>query len=91
MMSISDATRGRWTSHREPDPGVARGRLDDRAAGGEPPLSLGFIDHGDADPVLDAPAGVERLDLDPDARRHPLGQAPERDQWRLADVTQETL
>ena len=46
------------------DAGVAARRLDDRrAAGLDPPLPLGVLDHRHADPVLDAAARVERLEL----------------------------
>ena len=49
---------------RQRDPGVAARGLDDRrAAGLDPPLALGRVDHRDPDPVLDAAAGVERLEL----------------------------
>ena len=49
--------------HRQPDAGVARRRLDDRAAGLELAALLGGLDHPQRDPVLDRAAGVEVLDL----------------------------
>ena len=49
--------------HRQPDAGVAGGRLDDRAAGLELAGRLGRLDHPRRDAVLHRPAGVEVLDL----------------------------
>ena len=40
------------------DAGVARGRLDDRAARLQAAVGLGRLDHGQRDPVLDRPAGI---------------------------------
>ena len=49
---------------RERDAGVAAGRLDDpRAAGLDQAFGLGCLDHRHADAILDAPAGIERLEL----------------------------
>ena len=52
----------------EADAGIARGRLDDRAARLQLPLALGLLDHREADPVLDRAAGVEVLELGQDPR-----------------------
>ena len=52
------------------DAGVAGRGLDDRAARPQPALPLGLFDHRHADAVLDAAAGIERLELDQDLRRH---------------------
>ena len=49
--------------HREPDPGVARRRFDDRAARLELARGLGGLDHPGRDAVLHRAAGVEVLDL----------------------------
>ena len=49
--------------HREPDPRVAAGRLDDRRARLQQPAALGVVDHRERDPVLDAAAGIQRLDF----------------------------
>ena len=46
-----------------PDAGVARRRLDDRAARLQQTVALGRVDHGDRRPVLHAAAGVRRLEL----------------------------
>ncbi len=71
---------------RQAHTGVARGRLDDGAAGSQQPLGLGGVDHAHRDAVLDAAAGVEVLDLG----EHPgagvgRGDAAEPDQGGVAD------
>ena len=48
---------------REPDARVARGRLDDRAAGLELPVALGRLDHREPDAVLVRAARVHVLEL----------------------------
>ena len=66
--------------------GVARGALDDRAAGLEPAVALGVLDHLDRHPVLDRVAGVEGLDLGDDlGGDHALGDAVEPHHRRVAD------
>src|SRR5207244_12481683 len=52
--------------HGETMAGVARGRLDDRAAGLELAGPFGLLDHGQPDAVLDAAAGVQLLELGQD-------------------------
>ena len=52
--------------HGEADAGIARGGLDDGAAGLELAALLRRLDHGEADAVLDRAAGVGALGLDPD-------------------------
>src|SRR5690606_2528276 len=49
--------------HRQGHAGVAAGGLDYRVAGLEQPALLGVEDDGQGEPVLDRPAGIERLDL----------------------------
>jgi hypothetical protein len=73
---------------RERDAGVAGGRLDDRGAAGlDAPLGLGGLEHRDADAVLDAAAGVARLELAVELDVDALGQDPrEPDHRRAADV-----
>ena len=51
--------------HRQADAGVARGRLDDRAARPEDAAALGVLDHREADAVLDRAARVRPLGLHP--------------------------
>jgi hypothetical protein len=60
---------------RERQAGVAGGRLDDRAAGLEPPVALGRLDHRLADAVLDRAAGILVLELEeqPARARCPCG------------------
>src|SRR5437667_101671 len=74
--------RGR---HRQPDAGVAAGRLDDRGAGLEHAPPLGVLEHRDGDAVLDAPTGIERLELRHHGRAARLGQPIESDHRRVAD------
>ena len=56
--------------HRETDAGVARGRLDDRAAGPKATVLLGGLDHREADAVLHRAARIQVLEL-----REQLGPA----------------
>ena len=70
--------------------GVARRRLDDRAARLEQAGALGRLDHRQADPVLDRAARVERLELGEDERlvleaAEVAGDAGQPDERRVAD------
>ena len=69
----------RLGDHGQPDAGVARGRLDDRAAGLQRTGGLGGVDHPRRDPVLHRAAGVEVLHLGEHAagraRRPPSGRS----------------
>ena len=65
---------------RQRDPGVARGRLDDRGLGREDALALGGGDHRVADPVLHAAQRVEELALQRDGGHRAVGDAVEFDQ-----------
>ena len=49
---------------RKPEARVARGRLDDRAAGLQVPAALGLLDHREADAVLDRASRVLELELE---------------------------
>ena len=71
--------------HRQADAGVAAGGLDDRRARLQEAASLGVIEHGDGDAVLDAPAGVQRLELCHDDRPVWLGQAVQPNHRRPPD------
>jgi len=81
-----------FAGHRdgESDSGFARGRLDDRPARLELPLSFGLLDHGEADPVLHRPARVEVLELgeDPGAlhRRQPVKPYDRRRADQLEEI-----
>ena len=68
-----------------PTPVLPGGRLDDGAAGGKPAATLGLIDHRDADAVLDAPAGIDRLELDKHPRGHLFGEPMQLDQGSPTD------
>src|ERR1051326_579233 len=70
---------------READAGVARGRLDDRAAFFQEAVALGVGDHADADAVLDGAAGVEELELHEDV----LVNARKLKHRRVADEVEE--
>ncbi len=71
--------------HGEGDAGVAAGRLQDGAAGGEPAVLLGLFDHVQRGPVLDRARGVAVLQLRPDADVVGGRQARQPDQGRVAD------
>ena len=71
--------------HRQPEPGVAGGRLDQRPARPEQPRLLRGVDHRHRGPVLDRPAGVHELDLRDERRAHLGGEAREAHDGRLAD------
>ncbi len=64
--------------HRQPDTGVAGGRLDDRAAGLELAGRLRRLDHPGGDAVLHGPAGVEVLHLGEDQRAASCTRRPPR-------------
>jgi hypothetical protein len=76
--------------HGQTDAGVARGGLDDRAPGLEQPFALGLLDHGDSDPVFDALARIEILELGGESR--PPGAEPgELDQRRVPQGCEDVL
>ena len=56
------AAHGR--DQRQAHAGVARSAFDDRAAGLEQALALGFVDHGDADAVLHRAARIQVVGFD---------------------------
>jgi hypothetical protein len=61
---------------RERDPGVPAGGRDERPAGSQQTALLGLVDESRGDTILDAAAGVARLELDRDAAWQPGGQSP---------------
>src|SRR5690606_39889563 len=71
--------------HRQRDAGVARGALDDGAAGGQRTGPLGGVDDGDAHPVLDGVGGVVELQLGQDRGLEALGEAVETHERGAAD------
>jgi hypothetical protein len=70
---------------READPGVARGALDDHAAGPQLAAFLGVLDHEERGAVLDRAAGVHELGLAEDRAAGRRGGALQLDQRRVAD------
>ena len=76
---------------REPGAGVARRRLDDRAAGLQPPVALGGLDQRDRDAVLDRAARVERLELGDQPRAHPGTDSRQPDERRVADRVEDRV
>ena len=71
--------------NRQPDAGVAGGRLDDRPTRLELPLALGGLDHRHPDPVLVRAAGVQVLELREQRRLHVAADPVESHDGRLAD------
>ncbi len=70
---------------READPGVARGSLDDRAAGLQQALSFGIVDHRDADAVLHRAARIHVIGLDVHFGGESGGQPVQAHQRRVSD------
>ena len=80
-----DVVASGGADHGEGDAGVARRRLDDRAAGLELTARLGGVDDGHPDAVLDGAGGVVELELRGDGRLRSVGDLVESDEWRVAD------
>src|SRR5205085_10706979 len=74
---------------REPDAGVAGGRLDDRAARLQLPFALGRLDHRQPDAVLDRAAGVQVLELCKDLCAAAWAELREADDGRRPDELEE--
>ena len=69
---------------RQAEAGIAGGRLDDGAAGRQPAVALGGLDHRQRDAVLDRAAGILAFELE----EQPAGagvELGELDDRRLAD------
>ena len=77
--------------HRQRDPGVARGRLEDRLAGLDRAPLLGVLDHVLGDPVLDRAGRVAALELRPDAHAGLRRKARQFDERRVADRLEHIL
>jgi hypothetical protein len=75
--------------HRQPDAGVARGRLDDRAARLQRARGLGGLDHRQRDAVLDRSARIGALGLDPHLAL--AEQAAHADVRRAADGVEDRV
>ena len=78
---------------REPGAGVARRRLDDRAAGQQQTVAFGGVDHRDRDPVLHAAARIDRLDLGQQRALQVLGlaQPAQPNERRVADEIEDRV
>ncbi len=59
----NDAIPANRADHGEANPGVSRGRLDNRPTGSEKAGLLGCVDHRNGDSLFDGSAGVHVLDL----------------------------
>ncbi len=75
----------------EPDPGVTRRRLDDRAAPPELPFLLRRFDHEQRRPVFDAPPGVEHLQLGEQLGRYVPPDAVQAHQRGVTDQPEQRL
>ena len=74
---------------READARVPGGRLDDRAAGTQPPVALGGLDHREPDAVLHGAARVEVLELGEDRPGHVARDPVEPDDRRRPDQVED--
>jgi hypothetical protein len=70
---------------RKPDPGIARGRLDNKSTRLEFAALLGFQDHPFAGPVLDRLPGIHEFGLSEDRASGQFGSALQLDQGGVAD------
>ena len=84
MTSVQLVALGRG-HQRQPDAGVAAGRLQDHGVLVDQAGRLGGLDHVQADAVLDAAAGVEELQLGNHVGVAAFGQAVDAHQRRVAD------
>ena len=73
---------------REPEPGIAGGRLDDGAAGLEPAVRLGRLDHGARRTVLERAGGVGAFELE-EQPAGPRVDARHLDERRVADEVED--
>src|SRR6185369_6414351 len=79
------AMTAREGHEREPDPGIARGALDDHAAWRKRTGLLGRVDDRERRAVFDAAAGVQVLRLGEDGATGGVRQARNADERRVAD------
>jgi hypothetical protein len=73
---------------REPEPGVARRCLDQRAAGRQPAVTLGRLDEIEPDAILDRAAGILILELEKKPARAGV-EVRDGDHRRMADHLQD--
>src|SRR5205085_11073847 len=74
--------RGR---NREPDPCIARRRLDDRSAGLQLSFALGLLDHAEPDPVFDGAPRIQVVELRQQSRLDVAADLVQPDDRRVAD------
>ena len=79
------AIAARIGDEREPDAGIAGGRLDHEPAGLEFAALLGFEDHLTAGAVLHRLAGIHEFGLAENGAAGQRGRALQLDQRRVAD------
>ncbi len=75
----------------ETNPGVARRGLHDHTARLQQAVALGGVDHGDGGTILDAPTGVEQLDLGKQVARQMRADATKPDEWRVPDEVEQRI
>ena len=75
----------------QPDPGVARGGLDDRSSRPEESVAFGRVDHGHGGTVLDAAAGVEELEFGQQLAGEVASDPIESDERGVADEVQQRI
>ena len=90
-MTITVLIAARVADQRQPDPGIAGGALDDRAAGPQQPLLLGVEDDRQRRPVLDRAARIQELALAQDLAAGGVGHLVQAHQRRVADQIDEAL
>ena len=76
---------------REPDTGVAGGRLDDHTAGLELSGALRGVDDALRDAVLGGSTGIEILHFDGDGRLDAVSDVMKLYEWRVADEFGKTV
>jgi hypothetical protein len=76
--------------HREPDAGVAAGRLDHRLARLEHAGALGRLNHVERETVLDRRCGVEEFGFDIDCPAL-NSEIVNPDRWSVADRLEDTV
>ena len=77
--------------HRQRDPGVAGGRLEDRLSRRDQALGLGPVDHRLGDAILDRAGRIAALELREDPHPGPRRQARQLDERRVADRLENAL
>ena len=76
---------------RQADTGVAAGGLDDHGVAPDQTVALRRVDHRPGDAILDAPKGIETLELGDDRSDAAVGQPAHADQRRIADAISDVV